>query len=123
MFGEVGKTFDPVKAVLIKNEEVEEIELNITGKKNQIFKILKGPPTFIGQFHELDVVIMKCRESIFELEINTHVLPPPFHNEITHGSILMVRMDENSDPKDFTLHEYFEWVSTHFPGEPPSSIS
>ena len=126
MFGEIGKTFDPVKAVFIHTDgDVTEIDLDITGKKNEIFKLLKGSPTFIGQWPEMDVVIMKCRDSVLELELNTHVLPLPFENEETFGSILLVRMDENSDPKDFTLREYrdFERASTPRPAEQPSSTS
>ena len=126
MFGEIGKTFDPVKAVFINIDgDVTEIDVNITGKKNEIFKLLKGSPTFIGQWPELDVVIMKCRDSILELERNTYILPPPFETEDTLGSILMVRMDENSDPQDFTLSEYrdFARASTPHPEAPPSSIS
>jgi hypothetical protein len=124
MFGGLGETFDPVKAVFIQTcGEVIEIDLDITGKKNEIFNLLKGSSTFIGQWPELDVVIMKCKDSILELELNTHVLPPPFENEKTFGSILLVRMDENSDPKDFTLREYREWASTLHPEAPPSSTS
>ena len=37
---------------------------------------------------------------------NDNVLPPPFGLEEVYGKILLVRMDENSDPQDFTLREY-----------------
>ena len=63
------KNFEPVKAVLISEDEgnMTEIMLDISSQKNEIVKILKGPATFIGQWPELYVVIMKCRESVFEL--------------------------------------------------------
>lgn len=102
------KTFSSVKAVLISEEDgnVSEIDLDISSEKREIYKILKGPATFIGQWPEKDVVIMKCRESVFELMKNRNTLPPPFHEEDTIGPILLVRMNEDSDPKDFTLEEY-----------------
>lgn len=96
------------KAVLISEEEnhVTEIDLDISSEKREIYNILKGRATFIGQWPELDVVIMKCLESPFELMLNRNVLPAPFDTEVVVGSILLVRMDENSDPQDFTLAEY-----------------
>ena len=100
--------FRPVKAVLISEEEdhVTEIDIDISSQKKEIFSILKGQATFIGQWPEIDVVIMKCRESIFELMMNRNVLPAPFDTEVVVGPILLIRMDENSEPRDFTLEEY-----------------
>ena len=95
------------KAVLIGEQEndMSEIDLDIT----QIFLILKGPATFIGKWPELDVVIMKCRESIFELGLNHNVLPAPFDTEAVAGAVLLVRMNADSDPEDFTLSEYYKF--------------
>ena len=108
------KTFEPVKAVLFSEEEghITEIVLDISSEKREIFKILKGSATFIGQWPELDVVIMKCRESIFELLENRNKLPKPFDEERTFGPILLVRMDENSEPQNFTLEEYHQFAAS-----------
>jgi hypothetical protein len=105
--------FSPVKAVLISEEEghVTEIDIDISSEKREIFSILKGQATFIGQWPEIDVVIMKCRESVFDLMTNRNVLPAPFDTEIVVGPILLIRMDENSDPQDFTLEEYTRFRS------------
>lgn len=118
--------FSSVKAVLISEEEehITEIDLDISSEKREIFKLLKGPGTFIGQWPEIDVVIMKCRESIFSLMENRNTLPPPFETEKVLGPILLIRMDENSDPQDFTLEEYRRHQSaagapTPRPSEPP----
>ena len=35
-----------------------------------------------------------------------NILPKPFEDEEVYGKILLVRMDENSDPQDFSLDEY-----------------
>ena len=96
-------------AVLIKEQlgDVREVDLDIDPRKNQIFILLSGSPTFIGQWPDLDVVIMKAQ---YAEKINNNKLPPPFDTEEVRGSILLVRMDENSDPRDFTLEEYLSFI-------------
>jgi len=97
------------RAILIKEQfgDIREIELDIDPRKNEIFLLLSGSPTFIGQWPDLDVVIMKAQ---YANNINNNILPPPFENEEVYGSILLVRMDENSDPRDLTLEEYLSFV-------------
>ena len=92
-------------AVLIHEEEdkLEEINLDIDPVKNEIYKILSGRATFIGQWPDIDVVILKCVQAT---KLNQNTLPTPFHMEEVYGKILLVRMDENSEPKDFTLKEF-----------------
>lgn len=96
-------------AVLIKERrgDIRQVDLDIDPRKNQIFILLAGSATFIGQWPELDVVIMKPQEATI---LNKNILPPPFDEEIVHGSILLVRMDENSDPQDFTVEEYLSFL-------------
>ena len=97
-------------AVLIKEQfgNIQEIDLDITPSKNEIFLRLGGPATFIGQWEDLDVVILK---SIHGQNPNHNTLPTPFDTEEVCGPILLVRMDENSDPRDFTLEEYLRFTS------------
>ena len=98
------------KAVLIREEvaDVVEIDINIDPVKNEIFKVLQGPATFVGQWPELDVVIMKRASA--EGEQNENTLPSPFSGECILGKILLVRMDEDSEPQDFTLDEYNKFI-------------
>ena len=93
------------KAVLIYEDKdhIEEREVDIEPSKNEIVKLLSGRATFIGQWPEIDVVIMKPEYGIIE---NENILPFPFHGEEVRGKILLMRMDEHSEPQDFTLHEY-----------------
>lgn len=101
-----------MKAVLVSETfgNVSEIDLDIHPKKNEIFKILKGPGTFVGQWPDSDVVIMKCRESIFDLQKNENTLSEPFDKEVIYGPILFIRMDENADHQDLTLNETETWL-------------
>jgi hypothetical protein len=88
-----------IRAVLIE-DKIKEILLDI----NKIHVIIRGRPTFIGQWPEIDVVIIKAEEG--GEYINPNKLLPPFENEVVEGPILLVRMDENSEPQDFTVNEY-----------------
>lgn len=93
------------KAVVLHEQEgcIEEIELDIDPRKNEIFKILSGRGTFIGQWPDIDVVIMK---GVGGGARNENALPFPFHGEETLGKILLVRMDKDSEPQDFTKAEF-----------------
>ena len=94
-----------VKAVVIHEEEgnIDEIDLDIDPKKNEIYKILSGRGTFIGQWPEIDVVIMK---GVGGGKPNEKTLPFPFHEEEVLGKILLIRMDKDSEPLDFTKVEF-----------------
>lgn len=98
------------RAILIHEDKgnIEEIYLDISPQMNQIFLLLGGPQTFIGQWPDINVVILKAENGLTE---NENELPAPFHEEKVLGKILLVRMDENSDPQDFTLREYESFFS------------
>ncbi len=98
--------YSMTKAILIHETQgdIQEIDLDIDPKKNEIFKLLGGPQTFIGQWPDIDVVIMKTDSACIT---NENRLQPPFNEETVHGKILLVRMDENSDPQDYTLDEFY----------------
>lgn len=103
------------KAVLIHEEldDVVEIDINIDPVKNEIFKVLQGPATFIGQWPEIDVVIMKRvmgGDPCADRERNENRLPPPFQRENVLGKVLLMRMDVDSEPQDFTLDEYNDFI-------------
>jgi hypothetical protein len=94
------------KAVLIHEElgHIDEIDLDIDRKKNEIYTLLSGRATFIGQWPEIDVVIMKGVDETRSLNLNS--LPRPFNDENVMGKILLVRMDKDSEPRDFTKNEF-----------------
>jgi len=81
-----------------------QIDLDIDPKKNEIYDILGGSATFIGQFINTDIVIIKAVNE--KGLLNKHVLPFPFNTEVVYGSILLVRMDENANHQDLMVEEY-----------------
>lgn len=94
----------------VDKDRIVDIELDIDPKKNEIVKTLGGrSPTFIGQLVDTNVVIIKSVESH---ELNNNKLPYPFHTEIVHGPMILIHMDENADPQDFTVEEYMLYCQT-----------
>lgn len=90
---------------------ITQIDLDISPEKNEVAKYLQGGATFIGQWPELDVVIIRSIDAR-ELK-NENRLPPPFDHTVVHGNILLVRMDENSEHQPFTLEEYKSFLRGH----------
>ena len=99
-----------VKCVLVSEQigDIREIESSLD---RDLFYILKGPGTFIGQYEELDVVVMKCRESFVDLSNNQNRLPGALRDELVQGPILLVRMNQDAEPEDLTLEEYTRYFS------------
>jgi len=92
--------------VLISEEENHFTDVQVNIKGDDLYRILKGTATFIGQLPDSDVVVMKCDESLFDLMENRNRLPAPFHEEVVRGPILLIRMDSEANPQDFTVSEY-----------------
>lgn len=91
-------------SVIIHEEldNVQQIYIDIHPRKYEIFKIL-GKATFIGQWPDYDIVIMKSENGVVP---NQNTLPYPFHNETVKGKILLLRMNENSEHEPFGLDEF-----------------
>ena len=104
-------------AVLVNEgkNDIYEIDLDISPEKNEIYKILRGKATFLGQWPDNSVVIVICDSSIFELSMNLNRLPRPFTNMTVMGKILLIRMDEDSEPQNFTLKEYHHMTKETHP--------
>lgn len=104
-------------AVLVNEgkNDIHEIDLDISPEKNEIYKILRGKATFLGQWPDNSVVIVICDSSIFELSMNLNRLPRPFTNMTVMGKILLIRMDEDSEPQNFTLKEYHHMTKETHP--------
>ena len=105
-----------VKCILLSEKLGDVIEIE-TALGQDIYSLLKGTGTFIGQWPEIEVVIMKCNKSVQELQLNQNILPFPFDKEETLGPILLVKMDEDAEPRDFTLQDW-EAAKLSLPGPP-----
>lgn len=101
-----------MKTIIINENlhDIKEIDLDISCEKNEIFNLLHGPGTFVGQFPDSDVVIM--RGVVSGGLQNKNKLGHPFDKEEIEGPILLIRMDQNADHRDLTLIECKEkgWI-------------
>ncbi len=95
------ENFPPRSAVLVCEQEDHVIEVKMELK--DISRLLKGTATIQGAYPDHDVVILRCDESPFDLMQNQNM------PEVM-GPVLFVRMDENSEPQDLTLDEYWKMV-------------
>lgn len=108
-----------VKCILIKpsldNETIiEEIEIDMTPKKDVLSEILGPNKTFLGQFEENDdttVVAMTSLKKTLHTDELKYRLPPPLNNEKIYDNILLIRMKWNeveseSIPIDLTYESY-----------------
>ena len=78
----------------------------------------------VGQWPEEQVVIVKTEpdESFTKLNLNLNRLPRPFTNMEVLGRILLIRMDDNADPQNFTLKEYHKMAKYTHPRTRSSSM-
>ena len=112
-------------AVLIneKRNDIHEINIDIAPDKNEIYKLLRGKASFLGQWPDEQVVIVKCDpdDSPFELYLNRNRVPRPFTNMLVFGRILLIRMDDDAEPQNFTLKEYHKMTQLTRPRTRSSS--
>jgi hypothetical protein len=73
-----------------------------------VAEILGRPVTFLGQWEKLQIIIVCVRDSNGCPE-NTHKLPMPFTDDDVKGDLLLMKVDENAVPRDFTTKEYNEF--------------
>ena len=97
-----------VNCVLISEEEDCITDIDIDIKSDDLYRVLKGTGTFIGQLPDTEIVIMKCDKSYFELIENRNRLPEPFHEEIVLGPILLILMDSEANPQDYTVSTFLD---------------
>jgi len=114
----LGSEQPPVQTVVLAEDgTARQLSLDMTPAKAEVSKLLGGTPTFIGQFAELEVMIVKVFTPTEAQGLTTAKMPSPFvYNEAdpsTHhrGPILLYRCDENADPKNFTLAEWQAFVA------------
>lgn len=97
-----------------------ELVLDMTPKLNEAARELGGKAGFVGQFPDLNVVVM-CVRDADSLPLNAHSLPAPL-DELTgrdapRGDLLLLRMDDDAEPQDFTLEEWNQFIQLAQKGE------
>ena len=102
-----------VNCVLISEEEGHITDVDINIKSDDLYRVLKGTGTFIGQLPDTEVVIMKCDVSYFELIVNRNRLPEPFDTQMIMGPILLILMDSEANPQDYTVAEYLNFLDRY----------
>lgn len=103
-----------VKAVLLKTDGTAvEIEYDSTPSRNHVKDILGAPPSIIGQYTDLDLIVVGPRYVLkpTEFPLNQHKMRYPFNNATLHGDIFLYRFDQNCVVQDFPLREYQEFAS------------
>ena len=101
-----------VRVVILRTDgTVDERLVDMSPSARPMESVLGGPITFNGQYiDEMVIIVRRQRHGI----INTHILPPPFHNDTIRGDICLVRMDETATPQDYTREEYNRLRNEHF---------
>ena len=88
------------KAELLSN-------VDMTPKLNPAARILGGQGTFVGQYPDLGVMVMRKRETVEGKDAkNPYKLPVPFADATILGDILLVRVNDESEPESITLDEW-----------------
>lgn len=96
---------------------------NSSSHQMPVAKVLGGSVTILGQWPQLDLVIMCLRDQT-GLPPNKHKLQPPFHKASVCGPIMLLRMNEQSIPASFNLKEYVKREATqHSLGDMVSQAS
>jgi Family of unknown function (DUF5880) len=87
--------------------ECEEVVIDMSPKLQLVAKQLGGRVGFLGQWESLEVVLVIRGDQTDEnIQMNAHVLQPPFHNAKVRGDILLMRNDEEGIPVNFSIAEY-----------------
>lgn len=101
-----------VKCVLLKADgRTEELDVDMTPSLRSCQKILGGELTFLGQWEDLQVILLVSKDQSGDnLPVNKHKLQPPFDEIIAYGDILLTRSDDNGEAAPFAHSEYLTFI-------------
>jgi len=95
-----------VKTVILHEDGTEEEKvLDMTPRLDTLGQILNNRVSFIGQWEDEYVVIVYGYDQSCGKQ-NKNILPYPYETIRVNGPIILVRMDGDAIPRDFTLDEY-----------------
>ena len=106
------------KGLLLKtNGYIKEIQIDMSEYTNNIGILLNDKITFLGQIlrepKKTNAIIIYGKNAAQKkLPKNKCILPKPFENDI-YGDIFIICMDENSEPTNFTLEDYNDYMNNY----------
>ena len=136
--GAIMKSKGPiVKAVLLRSDgTIDQVDVDTTPQEQHVSKLLGGPFTFLGQYHDEGLMLMIRRPDENEndnndttttttttLTKNQHSLQPPFDTATVHGNILAIKVADVDDDEvannttnedfflDYTKEEYLAFAA------------
>jgi len=102
--------------ILKENGIIEEIQLDLNKDKNELGLYLNDKLTFIGQINreeseekKTNIILIKgLNGKKLGKKINKCKLPPPFDKEENYGDIILLPMNDNIEPENIYIKEYYE---------------
>jgi len=99
--------------VLKENGNIIEIKLDMDANKNELGDYLQDKLTFLGQIirepKKTNIIIISGLNSQkLNKGINKCKLPVPFDKDIVYGDIVLLPMNEKSEPENILLSEYYD---------------
>lgn len=104
--------------LLLKTDgTISQVNIDMSKYTNNIAKLLNDDITFLGQIlrepEYTNAIIIYGKNSIKnKLSKNKCILPKPFENDI-YGDIFIISMNHLSEPENFTLEDYNEYINNY----------
>eukprot|EP00939_MAST-03C_sp_MAST-3C-sp1_P000101 g101.t1 len=106
------------KCVVLRTDgTAEEVDVDMTPKKQNVTNMLGGRTSFVGQWDDIGVIVCCADQNALgeDAKINKHKLQPPLHKAVVKGIIVLTRSGEEGEPLDFTLKEWQNFLKKDIP--------
>lgn len=111
-----------VNCVMLRADgSIEAVDVDMTPSQRRCQELLGGELTFLGQWEDLQVVLLASKDQSGNLPLNKHKLQPPFHDVVAYGDILLTRSDDDGEAAHFPLSEYMSFKDQVIETWKPSS--
>jgi hypothetical protein len=86
-------------------------------------QLLGGKTSILGALDGIDTVVMGLHQEGAKGAFNKNKLAPPMQGEKFRGDVLLIRMDEKSEPQSLTLAEYDAYEAQALKKPPRGPVS